>query len=163
MRGGPCSTHEDGRHQWRYAVSRLAGTPHYGCGPACGIVLPTGDGLVEDAAYLDDGHGRLMITCAACDVWGDVATGWSDVAGSIVVVDMGGDTALCRRCADDPGVTLTLLERYGVTCEGCDALCVDDEVDHYVTPYGVIALCHTCGPDDADTRAAMREGAAAIA
>ena len=47
-----CSWSDDGRHRYRFAVSRLAGTPHYGCGPSCPIVLPTGDGLAEDRAWI---------------------------------------------------------------------------------------------------------------
>jgi hypothetical protein len=97
-----CPWSEDGRHRYRFAVSRLAGTPHYGCGPSCPIVLLTGDGFAEDVAYL--APDVLVTSCAACDREGEVGT-------TIVVTD--DETALCRRCEADPGTALTLVERYG--------------------------------------------------
>jgi hypothetical protein len=97
-----CGIHADGRHRFTFAVSRLAGTPHYGCGFGCPIVLPTGDGLAEDVEYL--APDVLVTACAACD-------GEGDVGGTIVVTDDG--TALCRPCEDNPGTSLVLVERYG--------------------------------------------------
>lgn len=76
----PCTESEDGRHGWRFAVSRMAGTPHYACTNYCGtIALPTGDGLAEDYAMLqtsgdvvrDDGrtlHRVTMTLGASFDV-----------------------------------------------------------------------------------------------
>jgi hypothetical protein len=80
----------------------MAGTPYYGCGPSCPIVLPTGDGIVEDAAYL--APDVLVVSCAGCDREGDVD-------GTIVVTDDG--TALCRPCDDDPGTVAVLAARWG--------------------------------------------------
>jgi hypothetical protein len=97
-----CTSWDDGRHRYRFAVSRLAGTPHYGCGPSCAIVLLTGDGLAEDAAYL--APDVLVTSCAACDRVGQVGT-------TIVVTD--DDTALCRVCDADPHVWRILVDRYG--------------------------------------------------
>jgi hypothetical protein len=97
-----CTSWDDGRHRYTFAVSRLAGTPHYGCGPSCAIVLLTGDGLAEDAAYL--APDVLVTSCAACDRVGQVGT-------TIVVTD--DDTALCRRCDGHPSTPITLEERYG--------------------------------------------------
>jgi hypothetical protein len=160
-----CAWHDDGRHRWRFAVSRFAGTPYYGCGPSCGIVLPTGDGVADDVRYLRAVGGGLVTSCARCDREGEVDRG-------ILLVDVDGngevDTAVCSRCASIDPVRLArdLAERYGVRCEGCGEACGDDEVDRYRTPVGMVDLCHTCGPDDADTRAelaAIREEAAAIA
>lgn len=97
-----CSWHDDGRHRYRFAVSRLAGTPHYGCGPTCPIVMLTGDGLVEDVSWI--APDVLVTSCAACDREGDVGT-------TIVITD--DDTALCRPCDRNPATALTLRERYG--------------------------------------------------
>jgi hypothetical protein len=107
-----CASHDDGRHRWRFAVSRLAGTPYYGCGLSCGIVVPTGDGIAEDVAYLDELGGVLVTSCARCDVEAEVGRG-------IVLVDVDGDgevdTAVCSRCASvDPArLARDLAERYG--------------------------------------------------
>ena len=107
-----CGWHDDGRHRFRFAVSRLAGTPHYGCGPSCGVVMLTGDGIAEDVAYLAELGGVLVTSCARCDREGEVGRG-------IVLVDVDGDgevdTAVCSRCASvDPGrLARDLAERYG--------------------------------------------------
>jgi hypothetical protein len=42
----------------------MAGTPYYGCGPSCAIVLPTGDGIAEDVAYL--APDVLVTSCDRC-------------------------------------------------------------------------------------------------
>ena len=47
-----CTGYDDGRHRWRFAVSRWAGTPHYACDRCAVIALPMGDDAAEDAAYL---------------------------------------------------------------------------------------------------------------
>ena len=138
-----CSWADDGRHRYRFAVSRMAGTPYYGCGPSCAIVLPTGDGFDEDVAYL--APDLMVVSCAACDVEGEVGT-------TIVVTD--DDTALCRQCADDPATVLTLVERYGERCAGC--------VDHldvlpWVLPHVDEAhLCPTCEPNVTATLVRVR-------
>jgi hypothetical protein len=76
----PCTESDDGRHRWRFTVSRMAGTPHYACDYGCGtIALPTGDGWAEDYAHLgtsgevvrDDGrtlHRVTMTLGASVDV-----------------------------------------------------------------------------------------------
>jgi hypothetical protein len=135
-----CSWADDGRHRYRFAVSRMAGTPYYGCGPSCAIVLPTGDGVVEDVAYL--APDVLVTSCAACDVEGEVGT-------TILVTD--DDTALCRRCEADPRTALTLVERYGARCDGCGDL---DDVEPWELPHDVAAyLCLGCSPYEADADA----------
>lgn len=104
----PCALHDDGRHRYRFTVSRLAGTPYYGCGPSCGIVLPSGDGLAEDAAYVATLVGLVVTSCALCDREGEVGR-------MILVLDLDGDTAVCRSCAAIPEHALRrdLAERYG--------------------------------------------------
>ena len=144
-----CAHHDDGRHRWRFVgPSAWSAEPHYGCGLSCGIVLVTGDGIAEDVAYLAELGGVMVISCARCDREGEIG-------GTIVVLDLGGDTTVCRSCAAIPegALRLDLAEIHGVRCEGCGDQCEDDEVDRYVTPVGTLDLCHTCGPDDADTRA----------
>lgn len=107
-----CAWHDDCRHRWRFAVSRLAGTPYYGCGLSCGIVVPTGDGIAEDVAYLADLGGVLVTSCAGCGRDGEVGRG-------LVLVDVDGDgepdTSVCSRCASMPPEHLArdLAERYG--------------------------------------------------
>lgn len=107
-----CAWHDDGRHRYLFAVSRMAGTPHYGCGPACPVVLPTGDGVAEDAAYLAELGGVLVTWCASCDREGEVGRG-------LVLVDVDGDgevdTTVCSRCASMPPDRLArvVAERYG--------------------------------------------------
>ena len=107
-----CAWSDDGRHLFRFAVSRMAGTPHYACGPSCGIVLPTGDGIAEDVAYLAELGGVLVTSCARCDRVGEVDRG-------VVLIDVDGDaevdTAVCSRCASIDPVRLArdLAERYG--------------------------------------------------
>ena len=106
-----CAWSDDGRHRFRFAVSRLAGTPHYRCGPSCGVVMLTGDGIAEDVAYLAEFGGVLVTSCARCDREGEVGR-------TIVLVDVIGDgepdTTLCRSCADVPMRHLIrdLAERY---------------------------------------------------
>lgn len=93
-------------------MSHMAGTPHYGCGLSCGIVLPTGDGVAEDVAYLYELGGVLVTSCARCDREAEVGRG-------IVLVDLDGDgeadTTVCRSCATIPldHLDRDLAERYG--------------------------------------------------
>ena len=107
-----CAWHDDGRHRYRFAVSRLAGTPHYRCGPSCGIVLPTGDGVADDARYLRAVGGVMVTSCARCDREGEVGT-------TIRLVDLDGDgeadTSACRSCAAIPldHLARDLADRYG--------------------------------------------------
>lgn len=149
-----CGWSDDGRHRFRFAVSLMAGTPYYGCGPTCPTVLMTGDGIVEEVSYLAELGGVLVTSCARCDREAEVGRG-------IVLVDVDGDgepdTSVCSRCASVDPVHLArdLAERYGIPCAGCGSWCADDEADRYRTPVGMLDLCHTCGPDDADTRAEL--------
>ena len=145
-----CPFHDDGRHRYRFAVSRMASTPHYGCGPSCPVVLPTGDGIADDAAYL--APDVLVVSCAACDVEAEVGT-------TGVITDDG--TGLCRRCDADPATPLTLVERYGERCDGCgDHL----DVEAWSLPHDVDAhLCLGCSPDEADALADLADAKAAMA
>jgi hypothetical protein len=145
-----CAWHDDGRHRYRFAVSRFAGTPHYGCGPSCAVVLLTGDGFAEDMAYL--APDVVVMSCASCDVEGDVG-------GAIVVTD--DDTALCRRCEADPGTALTLVERYGDRCDGCGD---HHDVWAWALPHDVDAhLCASCSPDEAEAEAMLAADRRAMA
>lgn len=119
-----CPLHDDGRHRYRFAVSHMAGTPHYRCGSSCPTPLPTGDGIVEDAAWLTP--DVLLASCAACDREGPVP--W-------VITDDGEGTALCQPCEVDPATPLTLVERYG-------------DPDPHRCPHGVcLEGCCTSEPD----------------
>ena len=135
-----CPWHDDGRHRYRFAVSRMAGTPHYRCGPSCPVPLPTGDGIVEDAAWL--APDVLLVSCAACDREGEVP--W-------VITDDGEGTALCQPCEVDPATPLTLVERYGERCDGCGD---PFDVEPWTLPHDVEAhLCPSCSPYEADADA----------
>jgi hypothetical protein len=108
-----CASHDDGRHRWRFFwPSAWSAEPRYGCGPSCGLVLVTGDGIAEDVAYLAELGGVLVTSCARCDLTGEVGRG-------IVLVDVDGDgevdTTVCTRCASvDPArLARDLAERYG--------------------------------------------------
>lgn len=108
-----CAHHDDGRHRWRFVgPSAWSAEPAYGCGPSCGIVLVTGDGIAEDVAYLAELGGVLVISCARCDREGEIGRG-------IVLVDLDGDgeadTTVCRSCATIPldHLDRDLAERYG--------------------------------------------------
>jgi hypothetical protein len=96
-----CGIYGDGRHRFTFAVSRLAGTPHYGCGFGCPIVLP-GESLADDVWYVSP--DVLVVACAACGDEGDVG-------GMVTLVD--DDTAICGQCEDDPAVADMLAARYG--------------------------------------------------
>ena len=145
-----CSWADDGRHRWRFVgPSAWSAEPRYGCGPSCGVVLVTGDGIAEDVAYL--APDVLVTSCAACDVEGEVGT-------TILVTD--DETALCRRCEADPGTALTLVERYGARCDGCGDL---DDVEPWELPHDVAAyLCLGCSPDEAEAIAELVEAKAAM-
>jgi hypothetical protein len=146
-----CSWADDGRHRWRFVgPSAWSAEPRYGCGPSCGVVLVTGDGIAEDAAYL--APDVLVTSCAACDVEGEVGT-------TILVTD--DETALCRRCEADPGTALTLVERYGARCDGCGE---HEDVEPWDLPHDVAAyLCLGCSPDEAEAIAELVEAKAAMA
>lgn len=108
-----CSWHDDGRHRWRFVwPSAWSAEPRYGCGPSCGVVLATGDGIADDVAYLAEVGGVLVTSCARCEAECEVGRG-------IVLVDVDGDgdpdTAVCSRCASVDPVRLArdLAERYG--------------------------------------------------
>jgi hypothetical protein len=70
-----CTGYGDGRHRWRYGLSRLAGVPRYGCDGCSTYALPTGDGVGEDYTYLgasgevvrDDGRTpwRVLVVMTA--------------------------------------------------------------------------------------------------
>lgn len=58
MTAPACIHYADGLHRWRYAVAPMTGTPYYGCGVGCPVVLP-GDDVEDDAAYASSLGGEV--------------------------------------------------------------------------------------------------------
>lgn len=91
-----CPFHDDGRHRYRFAVSHMAGTPHYRCGTSCPVPLPTGDGIVEDAAWL--APDVLVVSCVLCGSEVEVEHD-DDLAGPVGEVHVGENgAATCLDC-----------------------------------------------------------------
>lgn len=105
MTAPACRHHDDGRHRWRFGLGRWAGTPYYGCGLGCPIVLP-GDDVAEDAGYLAGLGGTLVAACAGCLAEVEAGDG---ADGYVVDLPGVGLTVVCLDCGPDEADALAEL------------------------------------------------------
>ena len=114
-----CTSYVDGLHRWRYGVGRWAGTPYYGCDGCDAVVLPTGDGVGEDYAYLgasgivvrEDGRTPYAVTVAMTAVTVRVVLAADEAeARTLAMLDGEAVADLIERRVEDEGVTVVDTE-----------------------------------------------------